>query len=112
MRIRNGDMIHVANQDTKFSGPAVGGSQPKMEEEKKKQGDTEMIDTTTNHGSPVNTNKQKSSKPKTEEEVKKSHCNHGPNGKCVNCLGVTKDTLKEIKEKCKHGPNEKCPNCT
>lgn len=82
-----------------------------MEEEKKKADDTEMIDTTTKHSSSPSLHKQKSAKPKTEEEVKKSHCTHGPNGKCVNCLGVTKDSLKDEKEKCKHGPNEKCPNC-
>jgi hypothetical protein len=47
----------------------------------------------------------------TEEEVKKSHCNHGPNAKCINCLGVTKDSIKDIKHQCTHGPNEKCANC-
>lgn len=67
-----------------------------------------MIDTTT-HGSP-NLKKNKS-KPLTEEEVKKHHCNHGPNAKCVNCLGVTKETAHDVKLKCKHGPNEKCANC-
>jgi hypothetical protein len=51
------------------------------------------------------------SKVKTEEEVKRSHCTHGPNGKCVNCLGVTKESMKDVKEKCTHGPNEKCINC-
>lgn len=69
-----------------------------------------MIDTSTKHGSP-SMHKQKS-KPLTEEEVKKSHCSHGPNGKCVNCLGVTKDSVNDIKHKCTHGPNEKCSNCT
>lgn len=69
-----------------------------------------MIDTsggTPGHGSP----KRKHSKPLTEEEVKKSHCNHGPNGKCINCLGLTKEEVQDIKYQCKHGPNEKCPNC-
>jgi hypothetical protein len=28
----------------------------------------------------------------TEEEVKKHHCNHGANAKCINCLGVTKES--------------------
>lgn len=69
-----------------------------------------MIDTTSkSHGSP---SKHKSgNKPLTDQEVKKGHCSHGPNGKCINCLGVTKESLKEVKYQCKHGPNEKCANC-
>lgn len=68
-----------------------------------------MIDTSTNnhHSSP----KKSKTKPLTDEEVKKGHCNHGPKGKCVNCLGVTKEAIQDIKHTCKHGPNEKCPNC-
>jgi hypothetical protein len=27
----------------------------------------------------------------TDEEYQKSKCRHGPNQKCVNCLGVTKE---------------------
>jgi hypothetical protein len=42
-----------------------------------------------NGGSPT-LGKHKS-KVLSEEEVKKSHCTHGPNGKCINCLGVTKE---------------------
>ena len=72
-------------------------------------GDTEMIDTTTKHGSPT-LHKQKS-KPKTDEEVKKGHCTHGPQAKCINCLGVTKENVKDIKHSCKHPPTQKCPNC-
>jgi hypothetical protein len=68
-----------------------------------------MIDTSTKHGSPP-LHKSKS-KPLTNEEVKKHHCSHGPNAKCVNCLGVTKETIKEVKHICRHGPAEKCPNC-
>lgn len=72
-----------------------------------------MIDTTThkstnNPGSP---SKHKTNKPLTEEEVKRSHCSHGPNGKCINCLGVTKEQIKDVKYQCTHGPNEKCANC-
>ncbi len=48
----------------------------------------------------------------TEEEVKKSHCTHGPNGKCINCLGVTKETAQFVKTACSHGPAEKCPTCS
>lgn len=66
-----------------------------------------MIDTTTHPQSSPSKNK----KPLTEEEVKKSHCSHGPHGKCINCLGVTKESVKEVKHQCKHGPNEKCANC-
>ena len=60
-----------------------------------------MIDTTTkrpNHQSPSKhlpgspDLKKSKSKPLTEEEVKKHHCNHGPNAKCINCLGITKET--------------------
>lgn len=70
-----------------------------------------MIDTSSHptQGSP-NLRKNKS-KPLTEEEVKKHHCNHGPLGKCINCLGVTKENFKDDKPRCRHGPNEKCPNC-
>ena len=57
-----------------------------------------MIDTSTTktpqHGSPK---KHQAAKPLTEEEVKKSHCSHGPNGKCINCLGVTKESIKDVK---------------
>ena len=60
-----------------------------------------MIDTSTSRsgfagGSPSKT-LSKAKGPLTEEEVKRSHCNHGPNGKCVNCLGVTKENMKDIK---------------
>lgn len=85
-----------------------------MEEVKLERGnsDVTMIDTTTNAGSKGHQSPSKTShKPLTEEEVKKSHCTHGPNGKCINCLGVTKESIKEIQHKCKHGPNEKCSNC-
>jgi hypothetical protein len=53
----------------------------------------------------------KNKQPLTEEEVKKSHCNHGPGAKCLNCLGVTKDNVKDVKYTCNHGPLQKCPNC-
>lgn len=53
----------------------------------------------------------KKQQPLTEEEVKKGHCNHGPNAKCINCLGITKENIKEIKHTCNHGPLQKCPNC-
>ncbi len=75
-----------------------------------------MIDTSTagqaaaGHGSPSHT-KKTPAKPLTDDEVKKHHCSHGPNAKCVNCLGVTKETMKEEVKKCKHGGNEKCVNC-
>ena len=83
-----------------------------MEENKmqKANSDATMIDTTTkqpSHQSPSKT----THKPLTDEEVKRSHCSHGPNAKCINCLGVTKETAKEIKHQCTHGPNEKCANC-
>ncbi len=47
--------------------------------------------------------------PKTTEEVKKNRCNHGPTGKCTNCIENIHDIVKAT---CKHGPNEKCINCT
>jgi len=78
-----------------------------MEEEKKgSSNDTMMIDTSTKgaeNSSPV-LGKHKS-KVKTDEEVKKSHCSHGPKGKCVNCMGVSKEEIKENKTKCLHPPN-------
>lgn len=46
----------------------------------------------------------KKGKPLSEEEVKKGHCSHGANGKCVNCLDVNKDTAKLVKHKCVHPP--------
>jgi hypothetical protein len=49
--------------------------------------------------------------PLTDDQVKKGHCTHGPNGKCVNCLDVTKDTAKFIKHQCNHPVGQKCPNC-
>ena len=55
--------------------------------------------------------KNKHPKPLTDEEVKKHHCNHGPNAKCVNCIGVTKENFKEVEAKCHHPSNQKCPNC-
>jgi len=76
-----------------------------------------MIDTSSSskhnnhgsHGSPT-LHKHKS-KPLTGEEVKKAHCTHGPKGKCINCLGVTKEAIKEVKHKCTHPVGQKCPNC-
>lgn len=35
---------------------------------------------------PMKTNKAPTM---TDEEYKKSRCNHGPKGKCTNCMGVT-----------------------
>jgi len=72
-----------------------------MVEESK--GESMQIDTSTNGGSP-SLSKSKS-KVLTEEEVKKSHCTHGPKGKCINCLGVTKETMKDVKGTCNHPPN-------
>ena len=66
-----------------------------------------MIDTTTKSGSP---HKNKN-KPLSEEEVKKGHCNHGPNAKCINCLGVSKHSMKDSKVPCNHPPLQKCPKC-
>ena len=70
-----------------------------------------MIDTSTSGTHGGSSPKKQKAKPLTEDEVKKAHCNHGPKGKCVNCLGVTKEQLQDIKYTCRHGPNEKCPNC-
>jgi hypothetical protein len=70
-----------------------------------------MIDTSTHKGGSPSKTMSKIKHPLSEEEVKRSHCTHGPNGKCINCLGVTKEMIKDIKAQCTHGPNEKCPNC-
>jgi len=62
-----------------------------------------MIDTSSkanSHSSP-----KKHPKPLTDEEVKKHHCSHGPNAKCINCLGVTKESIKDVATKCNHPPN-------
>lgn len=68
--------------------------------------DTVMIDTSTGGGNTSSPNLAKhKSKVRTEEEVKKSHCTHGPKGKCVNCLTVSKEEVKETKSKCLHPPN-------
>jgi hypothetical protein len=70
-----------------------------MEEVKLEKADSDvtMIDTTTKGGSKAHHSPSKTAhKPLSEEEVKKSHCTHGPNGKCINCLGVTKESIKEI----------------
>lgn len=47
----------------------------------------------------------------TDEEYQKSRCKHGPNQKCVHCLGVTKENFSNVKAQCNHAPNQKCPNC-
>ena len=73
-----------------------------MEESKS---DMEMIDTSSKPGQGSPTLKKHASKPLTEDEVKKSHCRHGPTGKCINCLGVTKENIKDIKSRCAHPPN-------
>lgn len=43
----------------------------------------------------------------------KGKCQHGPNGRCINC--ITKDDQKDGKNaskgKCLHGPNGRCFNC-
>jgi nuclear protein localization protein 4 homolog len=70
-----------------------------------------MIDTTSKQNSSPTLKKHKSKPPLTEEEVKKQHCHHGPMAKCINCLGVTKENVKDVKSICKHGPTAKCPNC-
>lgn len=40
-----------------------------------------------------------------------SDCTHGPGGKCLNCLGVTKENAKEVVKKCMHPAGAKCVNC-
>ena len=42
-----------------------------------------------------------------------SHCNHGPNGKCLNCasVGIGKEETKAPPGKCTHGPHGRCLNC-
>lgn len=70
-----------------------------------------MIDTSSKKGPGSPTLSKNKSKPLTDEEVKKSHCNHGPMAKCINCLGVTKENMKEIKKACHHPPGQKCANC-
>jgi len=41
-----------------------------------------------------------------------NNCNHGPNGKCPNCLDNNiKDNDLKFVNKCNHGPKGMCPNC-
>jgi hypothetical protein len=97
-------MIHIANPDTKFAPGIVASAPPTQQkiQEESKNGDIDMIDTTS--GPKLKKTPSKKAQPLSEEEVKKSHCNHGPNAKCINCLGVTKENVKEVKHTCNHGP--------
>ena len=107
-------MIHVANPDTKFAAgivtPSSGPVQPQRIQEESKKGDVEMIDTSSAPKLQKSPSKNKQA-PLTDQEVKKAHCNHGPNAKCINCLGITKENIKEVKHTCNHSPLQKCPNC-
>lgn len=69
-----------------------------------------MIDTSKK---PVPTGVKPTKTPMTDEEYQKSKCRHGPNQKCVNCLGVTKENAETaaLKHLCQHPPGGKCPNC-
>ena len=46
----------------------------------------------------------------TAKEVKKP-CYHAAGQKCVNCLDVDEDNFGDVEYECKHPPSEKCPNC-
>lgn len=90
--------MYVSNENVVMA--SVQHTQTKLED------DVQMIDTSSK---PQNQNVGK--KVMTDEEYQKSRCQHGPNQKCVHCLGVTKDNAKFIKQKCLHQPGQKCPNC-
>ena len=82
-------MLHVGNQDVELTSvkEAIQHAQAeKAKEEVKKDQNEEMIDTSTK---PAGTTQPTTKKPMTDEEYQKSKCRHGPNQKCVNCLGVT-----------------------
>ena len=46
-------------------------------------------------------------------EWKKSLCSHGPNGKCLNCAGVTGEEVRRgvYEDKCDHPVGGKCNKC-
>jgi len=118
--LKNGDMLHVGNQDVELTSvkeaakaaEAMKETIKSKEETKDGKQDEEMIDTSKKPAGqvvqPVN-----AKKPMTDEEYKKSLCRHGPNQKCVNCLGVTKENAETagLKNLCQHPPGGKCPNC-
>ncbi len=60
---------------------------------------------------------EKKADPKVEAqksaEWKKSLCNHGPGGHCLNCSAVTDEEVRGqvYEEKCDHPPHGKCPKC-
>lgn len=97
-KINNGAQLFIPNKNAKFQDLPV---KPKAEEEEEK------IDTSKQ-------SKAKSGKEDVEmttDEPKKSECRHGPKGKCLNCLGVTKENFQEVDYKCTHPKGEMCANC-
>ena len=81
--LKNGDMLHVGNQDVELASvkeakQAATEAAAKVEKEEKKGADTEMIDTSSKK-EPTPSMGATTKKPMTDEEYQKSKCRHGPN---------------------------------
>lgn len=114
-------MLHVGNQDVELTSvieaqkkaheAATHAKVAETKEEAKdvKKDDTEMIDTSKKPAETHTSGKT----PVTQEQKEISKCRHGPNQKCINCLGVTKENAEyaAVKSLCQHPPGGKCPNC-
>jgi hypothetical protein len=106
--IKNSDAVMTSTMTASMGATSSTGSQFQnsanpggIEKSKKIE---EMIDTKSKA-----TTSDSSGFGKTQ--VLSPHCKHGPQAKCVNCLGVTKDNAKFIRTECKHADNQKCANC-
>lgn len=94
------------------SAPQTTGAQQKAQEAVPEQ--TVRLTSNCNHGSNgrcINCAIDPNERP--DVNVTKAKCQHGPNGRCINC--ATKDDPKGEKSapkgKCLHGPNGRCFNC-
>lgn len=112
-----------APQEDQKTAPKAGGggfyaSGKAAPASAKKAEDDMMIDT--------RSEKPKTDQPEDEDASKKTgKCNHGPKGKCINCMtykfvpnAAPAEDAKDGEEKkdfpknkCSHGPNGKCLNC-
>ena len=81
---RSGDILYITNEESKVEGGDVDEYKPLAER---------------------NIGKETFKR----EEIPKGKCQHGPEGKCVNCDGLLPG--QEMEHKCRHGPGTKCPNC-
>lgn len=98
-KIANGVQFFIPNKDAKFTDVV---HKPKKEDEEEKVSTTKpsKISSTPAITKPTAGGDQ------IMEDGRHPDCRHGPKGKCLHCLGVTKDNFQTVDYKCNHPPGQ------